>query len=332
MSGIASTAGTREAAGAPRPSAARAGRGRDRKVVAGAVLLGVFVAMAVVGPLVAPYNPSAASGPDLAGPSASHLLGTTQTGQDVLSEILVGARSTLLVGFVSAAVATAFAVAVGITAGYVGGLGDELLSLLSNVFLAIPALPLVIVLAGYLKGAGPLSVAIVISVTGWAFGARVLRAQTLSLRQRDFVVAARARGERLWRLIVFEILPNERAVVVSGFLLTAVFAILTQASLAFLGIGSVTSWSWGTMLYWAQNAEAFTIGAWWWYVPPGLCIALVGTSLSLLNFAIDERARPRRAAGRLFRRAAGSGAAGTVALPAGGLVVAPAETGADSDA
>jgi len=265
----------------------------DYKVVAGFVLLGVFIVLAIVGPYVAPYSPSAQSGPLLAPPSMAHLLGTTQTGQDVLSELLVSARVTLLVGFVTAAIATFLGVLVGVTAGYVGGLGDEFLSLLANVFLVIPALPLVIVLAGYLRGAGWLDVAIVISVTGWAFGARILRAQTLSLRERDFVVAARARGERRWRLIVFEILPNELAIVVSGFLLTSVFAILTQASLAFLGVGSISSWSWGTMLYWAQNAEAFTLGAWWWYVPPGLCIALFGTALGLLNFGIDERFNPR---------------------------------------
>ncbi len=263
------------------------------KVLVGMGLLGFFVLVAVVGPLIAPYDPSATSPETLQPPSPAHLLGTTQTGQDVLSELLVAARTTLLVGGVAGAVATALAVLVGVTAGYLGGLEDELLSALSNVFLVIPALPLVIVLAGYLRGAGPLSVALVISVTGWAFGARVLRAQTLSLRERDFVKAAPARGEGTARIVLVEILPNELAVIVSGFLLITIFAILTEASLAFLGIGSVSSWSWGSMLYWAQNAEAFTIGAWWWYVPPGLCIALVATSLGLLNFGIDERLNPR---------------------------------------
>lgn len=281
-------------------------RRRDPKVVAGCFILGVFVILAVAGPYLAPYNPSAHTGADLAAPSAAHWLGTTQTGQDVFSELLAGARVTLLVGFAAGAIATVLAVGVGVTAGFVGGLGDEVLSLLSNVFLVIPALPLVIVLAGYLKNAGALAVAAVISVTGWAFGARVLRAQTLSLREREFVIAARARGERLWRLVLFEILPNERAIIVSGFLLTSVFAVLTQASLAFLGVGSISSWSWGTMLYWAQNAEAFTIGAWWWYVPPGLCIGLFGMALGLLNFAIDEGLNPKlRAVPRRPGRKAG---------------------------
>jgi peptide/nickel transport system permease protein len=282
------------------------GRRPDPKVVAGCIILGVFVILAVAGPYLAPYNPSAQTGADLASPSAAHWLGTTQTGQDVFSQLLAGARVTLLVGFTAGAIATVLAVLVGVTAGFAGGLADELLSLLSNVFLVIPALPLVIVLAGYLKNAGAVAVAAVISVTGWAFGARILRAQTLSLREREFVIAARARGERLWRLVLFEILPNERAIIVSGFLLTSVFAVLTQASLAFLGVGSISSWSWGTMLYWAQNAEAFTIGAWWWYVPPGLCIGLFGMSLGLLNFAIDESLNPKlRAEPRRLGRKAG---------------------------
>jgi len=302
MSMMASESAAGTAAAVPARPSIR-GRRRDPKVLAGYLILGIFVILAIAGPFLAPYSPSAQSGPDLAAPSAAHWLGTTQTGQDVLSELLDGARVTLLVGFTAGAIATVLAVLVGVTAGFVGGLGDEFLSLLSNVFLVIPALPLVIVLAGYLKSTGALAVAVVISVTGWAFGARILRAQTLSLRERDFVVAARARGERLWRLVLFEILPNERAIIVSGFLLTSVFAVLTQASLAFLGVGSISSWSWGTMLYWAQNAEAFTIGAWWWYVPPGLCIGLFGMALGLLNFAIDEGLNPKlRAVPRRQRR------------------------------
>jgi peptide/nickel transport system permease protein len=263
------------------------------KALAGLILLGIFVAMALIGPYVAPYDPSQTSNAVLAGPSAQHLLGTTQTGQDVLSQLLVGSRITLLVGVVAGLIATALAVIVGLAGGYLGGIADEGLSLLSNIFLVLPALPLIIVLSGYLKNSGALSVAVVISVTGWAFGARILRAQTLSLAQRDFVKAARARGETLPRIILLEIMPNELGIVASSFLLTVVFAILTAASLAFLGLGSLSDWSWGTMLYWAENAEAFNIGAWWWYAPPGICIALVGTALGLLNFSLDQRLNPR---------------------------------------
>jgi peptide/nickel transport system permease protein len=263
------------------------------KALAGLILLGSFTVMALIGPYVAPYNPSQTSAAILVAPSAQHLLGTTQTGQDVLSQLLVGSRVTLLVGVVSGLIATTLAVIVGLAGGYLGGIADEGLSLVSNIFLVLPALPLVIVLSGYLKNSGALSVAVVISVTGWAFGARILRAQTLSLARRDFITAARARGETLPRIIAAEIMPNELGIVASSFLLTIVFAILTAASLAFLGLGSLSDWSWGTMLYWAQNAEAFNIGAWWWYAPPGICIALVGTALGLLNFSLDQRLNPR---------------------------------------
>jgi peptide/nickel transport system permease protein len=277
-----------------RPRALKRPLNRPRGMaLAGLTLLAIFVLMAVIGPYIAPYNPSATSTDILAGPSAQHLLGTTQTGQDVLSQLLAGSRATLLVGLIAGLIATSLAIIVGLAGGYLGGLADEGLSLLSNVFLVLPTLPLIIVLSGYLKNSSALSVAVVISVTGWAFGARILRAQTLSIAQRDFIKAARARGENLPRIILLEIMPNELGIVASSFLLTVVFAILTAASLAFLGLGSLSAWSWGTMLYWAQNAEAFTIGAWWWYAPPGICIALVGTALGLLNFSLDKRLNPR---------------------------------------
>lgn len=272
------------------------------KMLVGLSLLGLFVVMAIVGPIVAPYDPTAI-GPDvLAGPSAAHLLGTTQTGQDVLSELLVGARATVIVAFVAGAIATSLSVIVGVSAGYFGGLGGELLSMLSNIFLVIPVLPLLVVLTSFLPGASSLVVAVVIGLIAWAWGARVLRAQTLSLRNQDYIQAARAVGERSWRIILHEILPNEVAVVASSFLFTVIAAILTDAGLIFLGLGSTSEWSWGLLLYWAQNNEALTVGAWWWFVPPGLCIALLGTSLALINFGLDEFINPRLRAAGLTRK------------------------------
>jgi len=272
------------------------------KIIVGLAILAFFVLLAVIGPYIAPYNPSALGTHPLAPPSAAHLLGTTQTGQDVLSQLLVGARSSMLVGFVAGAIATALSIIVGISAGYLGGFAEEGLSMLSNIFLVIPALPLLIVLTGFLHNAGTLVIAVIISVTGWAWGARVLRAQTLAIRRQDYVEAARSVGERAWRIILFEILPNEAAIVASSFLFTVLFAILTDAGLAFLGLGNITSWSWGSMLYWAENNEAVTVGAFWWFVPPGLCIALVGTGLALANFGIDEFINPRLRAAGLSRR------------------------------
>jgi peptide/nickel transport system permease protein len=265
---------------------------RSRKVVAGLLIVAFFTLLGLIGPLFV-GDPSAGNGPILASPSLAYPLGTTQTGQDVLAQLVVGTRVSLVVGLVSALLATLIAVAIGLSSAVLGGIWDEILSLITNVFLVIPVLPLVIVLAGYLHGAGTLPVALVISITAWPWTARVLRAQTLSLRQRDYVYAARASGESTLRIVSFEILPNEIPLIAAQFLTTVLYAILIQAGLAFLGVGSVTTWSWGTMLYWAENAEALSLGAWWWFVPPGLALALLGTGLALLNFGIDEYANPR---------------------------------------
>jgi peptide/nickel transport system permease protein len=270
----------------------------------GLVMLAGFALLAIVGPVIAPDNPSTVDpAVALQGPSAAHLLGTTQSGQDVLSQLLVGGRDTLLLGLAAGAIATALSVAVGVTAGFLAGIADEFLSLLSNIFLVLPALPLLIVVTGELKDRGPLPTAVVISITGWAWGARVLRAQTLSLRGRDYVLAAREAGERAWRIVAFEIIPNEVAIIASSFVFTTLFAILTYVALAFIGLTDVSTWSWGSMLYWAQNGEALQIGAWWWFIPPGLCVALLGMSLALINFGLDELSDPR------LRGITGSGAA-----------------------
>jgi peptide/nickel transport system permease protein len=266
-------------------------------------LLGFFLLIAVFGPTLAPYNPSVDVGPTLSGPSLHHLLGTTQNDQDVFSQLLVGARVTLFIGFLAGAIATILSILVGVTAGYVGGWGDEGLSLFANLFLVIPALPLVIVLTSYLPHSGPTVIAVVISLTGWAWGAKLLRAQTLSIRRRDYIEAAKIAGERTWRIVCFEILPNEIAIVASSFLFTVLFAILTQVALDFLGLVNVSgAWTWGTMLYWAQSDSALNIGAWWWFVPPGLCVALVGSGLALANFGLDELIDPRLRTAGLSRR------------------------------
>jgi peptide/nickel transport system permease protein len=276
---------------------------RSKKILAGLAIIGVFVLAAIFGPILDHTDPSALSSDVLQQPSAAHWLGTTATGQDVLAQVLAGSRVSLYVGFASAALATIIGMVVGVAAGYISGITDEILSVFTNIFLVIPTLPLVIVISGFLPDRGSLSVTLVIAVTGWAWGARVQRAQTLSIRRRDYVTAAKATGEGIVRILLWEILPNEMAIVVAGFLFTVIFAILTQAGLAFLGLSSVSQWSWGTMLYWAQNGQALQVGAWWWFVPPGLAIALVGTGLALVNFGIDEFVNPRlRTAGIVTRR------------------------------
>jgi peptide/nickel transport system permease protein len=263
------------------------------KIKIGAGILVFFALVAMFGPLLIGADPAATSDAGLQGPSAEHWLGTTQTGQDILVQLVYGARVSLGVGVLSALIATVLAVAVGLVGGYVGGAVDEALSVLTNIFLVLPALPLIIVLAGYLPQRGVASVAVVIAVTGWAWGARVLRAQTLSVRRRDFVQAARASGEGPLRIVFFEILPVLLPVIATSFLATVVAAILAEAGLSFLGLADLSTVSWGSMLYFAQNGQALLIGAWWWFIPPGLCIALIGTGLALVNFGIDEIANPR---------------------------------------
>lgn len=263
------------------------------KATTGVVIVLLFVVLAIVGPHLAAYNPSTPSSAVLKGPSGHHLLGTTESGEDVLSQLLDGTGPSLEVGFLASAVATLLSVVVGVSSGYLSRAAGETLSSIANIFLVVPTLPLIIIIIAYLPNKGSLTTALVISLTGWAFGARVLRAQTLSLRNRDHIVAARAAGERRWRIMFVEMLPGLLPVIVSQFLFTTVFAIVTMASLAFLGLMNVSVWNWGTMLYWAENDQAFTAGAWWWYVPPGLCIALLGMGLGLVNFGIDELINPR---------------------------------------
>ena len=277
------------------------------KILLGLGMLLFFVLLAVIGPLLAPQDPTATTVDLLQGPSGAHWLGTTQSGQDVLSQLLVGARSTVLIGFLAGTIATVLSVVVGISAGYFGGLTDDLLSMLTNVFLVIPGLPLLIVLAAYLPsgtGSNPFVIALIVSVTGWAWGARVLRAQTLSLRRRDYVASAQVIGERPLRIIGAEILPNLTAIVASSFVFTVLYAIGTFVALAFLGVVDPSHWSWGSMLFWAESQNAAQVNAWWWFLPPGFAIALLGTSLALLNFGIDEFINPRLRAAGLTRRTA----------------------------
>ena len=277
----------------------------NAKAATGLAILAVFVLLAVVGGWVAPYDPSKRSNDLVQPPSAAHWFGTTHLGQDIFSQVLVGTRSVIVVGFAAGLIATVLSVLIGVTAGYLGGTADDGLSALSNVFLVIPALPLIIIITSALPDAGEPLVALVIGLTSWAWGARVLRAQTLSLRRRDYIEAARATGETTWRIIGFEILPNLTAVIASGFVGTVIFAVLSEITLAFIGVSNFSDWNWGTILFWAQSQQALAQGAWWWFVPAGLAIALLGTALSLLNFGIDEFVNPRLRGGGNLRTPGG---------------------------
>jgi peptide/nickel transport system permease protein len=263
------------------------------KAAVGLIVLGFFVLIAIIGEWIAPFDPSARSNDLLEPPSSKHWFGTTHLGQDIFSQVLVGTRGVMLVGLAAGVVATLLAILVGVTSGYLSGFAGEGLSALSNVFLVIPALPLIIIVGSAVSSGGDYVVAVIIGLTSWAWGARILRAQTLSLRRRDYVEASRASGESTWRIIMFEILPNLSAVIASGFVGTVIFAVMSEITLAFVGVSSFSNWNWGTILFWAQSQQALAQGAWWWFVPAGLAIAFLGTALSLLNFGIDEFVSPR---------------------------------------
>jgi peptide/nickel transport system permease protein len=272
---------------------------------AGAILLVIFILAAIIGPEVAPYDPNALSSLTQAPPSGAHLLGTTQSGQDVLSQVLFGIRQTLILAFFVGVIATTLSVIVGVTAAYLGGVWDEFLMLLCNVFLVIPALPLLIILLGYFPQKGQLPTILVLAGLGWPWGARVVRAQTLSIRGRDFIAASRETGERTWRILTFEIIPNIVSLIAASFVNTVLYAIGASVALAFIGVADLSSWSLGTILYWAQSQNALTVGAWWWFVPPGLAVALIGTALVLLNTGIDELGNPRLRDARSATKIAG---------------------------
>ncbi|GAA5032775.1 ABC transporter permease [Microbacterium fluvii] len=305
---------------------------RNPKSVTGLAILGFFVIVAIFQDLIAPYGPlekdyTALKQP----PSWQHLLGTTHMGEDVFSQLVYGTRGVLVVGFLAGIIATVIAIAVGVTAGMISGWRSESLSALTNVFLVLPGLPLMIIIASQYDDPSLFLIAAVLAITGWAWGARVLRAQTMSLRSRDFVQAARANGEPLHRIITVEMLPNLMAIIASSFVGTVTAAVLGLTTLAFIGVIPITNLNWGTILFWAQQNGAFP-DYWWWYIPAGLCIALLGTALSLINFGIDEYVNPRlRSAGERARALRKKGIAVTSGVTAVRRPTSsPASPGADS--
>jgi peptide/nickel transport system permease protein len=274
-------------------------------LAAGLGLVGAIALFGIVGPFFV-QDPTVIRDIGLTGPSAQHLLGTTQTGQDVFAQLAWATRGSLQIGLIVGILATALSAFFGILGAYIGGFTDEAFSLFSNVFLVIPGLPLVIVISGFVpqEQRGLWTIGVVLAITGWAASSRVLRAQTLSIRSRDYVAAARVAGEKPWRVISVEILPNLLPVLASQFVFAVIAAILGEAGLSFLGLGASNSSTLGTMLFYAQNGFALPLGAWWWFGPPGLIIALFGTGLSLINFSIDEIINPKLKNVRLHRKRA----------------------------
>ena len=264
----------------------------NRKAAVGGAILLLFGIVALFAPVFAPYDPADFVGRPHLPPSAEFKLGTTGSGQDLLSQLIYGARISLGAGLLVGVATTIIGAIIGISAGYFRGRVDDILSLFTNVMLIIPGLPLLVVLAAFLP-AGFWTIVGVLTLTGWAWPARVLRSQTLSLREKDFVSSALVSGEGSVRIMFREILPNMMSIVVAGMFGGVIFAIGAQAGLEFLGLGNSNAISWGTILYWAGNNAGLLVGAWWTFVPAGLCIAVVAFAFALLNYAIDEVTNPR---------------------------------------
>ncbi len=207
--------------------------------------------------------------------------------------MIYGARVSLVVGLGAGAVATLVAVTLGLVAGYRPGIVDELLGFVTNLALVVPALPLMIVLAAYLQGRSVWTIVLVVAFTSWATGARVIRSQASTLRTREFVTSAVFSGERLFRVVFREILPNMTSLVAASFFAAATAAVLAEASLEFLGLGNPSTVSWGTILYYAEQQNALLTGQWLMILAPGLAIVLLMVSLTLINFGVDALSNPR---------------------------------------
>ena len=268
---------------------------KNKKSLVGISILLFFFMVAMLASTLAPVAPQRMVGRPHDPPSQQYVLGTTRQGQDVFSQMVHGTGTTLRVGFITGTIIIVIAIAIGLTAGFVGGVVDETLSLITNIVLVLPGLPLILVIASLIDNPGPDTIILVLSLTGWAYGARVLRSQTLALRHAEFVEAARVSGEPLWRIIAVEILPNMTSLVVSSWIGAVLYTILAEAGLEFIGLGNPNSITWGTILYWAQNNQALLTGAWWTFIPPGIAISLVGLALILINYGIDEITNPRLA-------------------------------------
>ncbi|QMU67982.1 ABC transporter permease [Streptacidiphilus sp. P02-A3a] len=277
---------------------------RSTKVILGLAILVLFVLIALFGPMLAPHSAhwqASTTADTPLPPSGRFWFGTDVQQHDLFSQVLAGGRDTLLISLLAGVIATALSVLVGVTAGYLGGIVDDLLSALTNIFLALPGLLILMVVLKALPldlTGNPLTIGAVIALTAWAWGARVLRAQTMTLRSQDYVEAAQVIGERKPRIIIFEIVPNLLPILASSFIFTVIYGIGTYATLAWLGLIGGSTVTWGTMLYNAQVGGALISGWWWWFIPPALCVAAVGVALSLLNFGIDEIINPRLTSAR----------------------------------
>ena len=246
-----------------------------------------FLLMAVFSPAFAPHDPWQRFEPYLP-PGYGHPLGTNDMGNDILSELIYGSRVSLIVGFGAALIATLIGTVIGLIAGYFKGTTDEILMGITDIFLMIPQIPLIIVLAAFLRPSFWL-VALLMGGLWWTSTARVVRSKALQVREMGFVQSSKALGFRDRHIIITDVLPNIFHVIMPKFLLSIASAMIAEASISFLGLGDPTMKSWGMMINFAFTRGGFINGYWWWYLTPGLCITLSVLSAVLLGFALEEK-------------------------------------------
>lgn len=261
--------------------------------IIGGLLLSIVLAGAIFAPALATHDPERRVARPHVAPNAEHVLGVTRSGRDVYSQVLYGARKSLTVALTAGVIAMSIAVLVGVSSGYFGGKIDERLNFLTNVFLVFPQLPLLIVLAAFLGQVGSLVITVLLGITSWPWGARVIRSQTMAIRNKEFIISAEVMGESKIRIILVEILPNLISIVFGGFLGTVIYAMGAEAGLGILGLGDATEVSWGSMLYWAQTSSSLYTGAWWEMMVPAMALAITGGALALINMSIDQVSNPK---------------------------------------
>lgn len=267
---------------------------RNTKLKIGLGVVIFFLLLMVIGPLLTQYgNPEEYVGPPAQAPSAEYWMGTTTFGQDVYSQFVNGLKATFLVGIIGGGLGTLIGLLVGFTAGYRGGLVDEILNMLTNIILVIPTLAVLLIIAAYLKVRGLMLESVFIGLTSWPWAARAIRAQTFTLRTRDFVDLARLSGRSAWKIIYTEIAPNMMSYLFMAFILQFGGAILNAATLDFIGLGPTNAVSLGLMMNNAVLWSALQLGMWWWFIPPGVAIMSIVGALYVMNVGLDEVFNPK---------------------------------------
>lgn len=267
---------------------------RNKKLLVGLSVVIFFLVLSFVGPFLTKYEPFAYENPMGAEPpSSEYWLGTTFFGQDVFTQFVDGLQGTFLVGMLGGGLGTLIGILVGFTAGYRGGIVDEILNILTNIVLVLPTLAVLLIIAAYLEVRSILMECIFIGFTAWPWAARAIRAQTFSLRTRDFVDLAKMSGMKSMKIIFTEIAPNMMSYLVMTFILQFGGAILIAATLDFIGLGPTNAISLGLMMHIAVLWGALQLGSWWWFVPPGLAITAIVGSLYVMNVGLDEVFNPK---------------------------------------